>query len=45
MSIGFTNVRQNLVDAVEKLFTDEIMTKNYLQIFERVFEDEPAFRW
>ena len=30
---------------VEKLFTDEIMTKNYLQIFERVMEDEPAFRW
>jgi glycosyltransferase involved in cell wall biosynthesis len=30
---------------VEKLFTDEIMTKNYLHIFERVMEDEPAFRW
>ena len=30
---------------VEKLFTDEIMTKNYLQIFERVIEDDPAFRW
>jgi glycosyltransferase involved in cell wall biosynthesis len=30
---------------VEKLFTDEIMTKNYLQIFERVMEDDPAFRW
>jgi glycosyltransferase involved in cell wall biosynthesis len=30
---------------VEKLFTDEIMTKNYLQIFEKVMEDEPAFRW
>jgi glycosyltransferase involved in cell wall biosynthesis len=30
---------------VEKLFTDEIMTKNYLQIFESVMEDEPAFRW
>jgi glycosyltransferase involved in cell wall biosynthesis len=30
---------------VEELFTDEIMTKNYLQIFERVMEDEPAFRW
>ena len=30
---------------VEKLFTDEIMTKNYLQIFEGVMEDEPAFRW
>jgi glycosyltransferase involved in cell wall biosynthesis len=30
---------------VEKLFTDEIMTKNYLQIFEKVLEDDPAFRW
>lgn len=30
---------------VEKLFTDEIMTKNYLEIFERVIEDDPAFRW
>ena len=30
---------------VEKLFTDEIMTRNYLHIFERVMEDEPAFRW
>jgi glycosyltransferase involved in cell wall biosynthesis len=30
---------------VEKLFTDEIMTKNYLHIFERVMEDDPAFRW
>ena len=30
---------------VEKLFTDEIMTNNYLQIFERVMEDDPAFRW
>ena len=30
---------------VEKLFTDEIMTKNYLQIFEKVMEDEPAYRW
>jgi glycosyltransferase involved in cell wall biosynthesis len=30
---------------VENLFTDEIMTKNYLHIFERVMEDEPAFRW
>jgi glycosyltransferase involved in cell wall biosynthesis len=30
---------------VENLFTDEIMTKNYLQIFEGVMEDEPAFRW
>jgi glycosyltransferase involved in cell wall biosynthesis len=30
---------------VENLFTDEIMSKNYLQIFERVMEDELAFRW
>ena len=30
---------------VEKLFTDEIMTTNYLQIFEGVMEDEPKFRW
>jgi glycosyltransferase involved in cell wall biosynthesis len=30
---------------VEKLFTDEIMTKNYLHIFEMVMEDDPAFRW
>jgi glycosyltransferase involved in cell wall biosynthesis len=30
---------------VEKHFTDEIMTKSYLHIFERVMEDEPAFRW
>lgn len=32
-------------DRVEKLFTDEIMTKNYLQIFERVMVDDSAFRW
>ena len=30
---------------VEKLFTDEIMSKNYLQIFEMIMEDNPAFRW
>jgi glycosyltransferase involved in cell wall biosynthesis len=30
---------------VEKFFTDEIMTKNYLHIFEGVMEDEHAFRW
>lgn len=30
---------------VEKHFTDEIMTKNYLRIFEKVMEDEPAFQW
>lgn len=32
-------------DRVEKLFTDEIMTKNYLQIFDRVMVDDSAFRW
>jgi glycosyltransferase involved in cell wall biosynthesis len=30
---------------VKMLFTDEIMTKNYLQIFEKVMEDESAFQW
>jgi glycosyltransferase involved in cell wall biosynthesis len=30
---------------VEEHFTDEIMSKNYLQIFERVIEDDPTFRW
>jgi hypothetical protein len=30
---------------VEKLFTDEIMSKNYLHIFEMIMEDNPAFRW
>lgn len=30
---------------VEMHFTDEVMTKNYLRIFERVMEDDPAFRW
>ncbi len=30
---------------VEKCFTDEIMTKNYLQIFDKVIEDDPTFRW
>ena len=30
---------------VEEYFTDEIMSKNYLQIFERVIEDDPTFRW
>ena len=30
---------------VEKFFTDEIMTNNYLRIFERVIEDDVAFRW
>jgi glycosyltransferase involved in cell wall biosynthesis len=32
-------------DRVERHFTDEIMTKNYLQIFNKVIEDEPTFRW
>jgi glycosyltransferase involved in cell wall biosynthesis len=30
---------------VEKLFTDEIMTKNYVHIFEGVMKDEHEFRW
>ena len=30
---------------VEKLFTDEIMTKNYIHIFEGVMKDEHEFRW
>jgi glycosyltransferase involved in cell wall biosynthesis len=30
---------------VEEHFTDEIMSKNYLQIFEKVIEDDPTFRW
>ena len=29
----------------EKLFTDEIMTKNYIHIFEGVMKDEHEFRW
>ena len=32
-------------DRVKKHFTDEIMTKNYLQIFERVMVDDSTFRW
>jgi glycosyltransferase involved in cell wall biosynthesis len=36
---------QSCRSRVENLFTDEIMTKNYLQIFEKVMEDDPAFRW
>jgi glycosyltransferase involved in cell wall biosynthesis len=31
--------------SVEEKFTDEIMTNNYLRIFEKVLEDQPAFRW
>ena len=30
---------------VEKLFTEEIMTKNYIHIFEGVMKDEHEFRW
>jgi glycosyltransferase involved in cell wall biosynthesis len=30
---------------VEKYFTAEIMSKNYLDIFARVMEDDPLFRW
>ncbi|MGC2571500.1 MAG: glycosyltransferase [Candidatus Nitrosopolaris sp.] len=30
---------------VEKLFTDEIMSKNYLRIFESVMADDADFRW
>ena len=30
---------------VEEHFTDEIMSKNYLRIFEGVMEDDPTFRW
>jgi hypothetical protein len=30
---------------VEEMFTDEIMTNNYLSIFEKVLEDDPNFRW
>ena len=32
-------------ERVKNLFTDEIMTKNYIQIFESVLKDEPGFRW
>ena len=30
---------------VEEHFTDEIMSKNYLQIFEGIMEDDSTFRW
>ena len=30
---------------VKEMFTDEIMTNNYLSIFEKVLEDDPNFRW
>jgi glycosyltransferase involved in cell wall biosynthesis len=32
-------------DRVEKYFTDEIMARNYIRIFDKVMEDEPTFRW
>ena len=32
-------------ERVENLFTDEIMTKNYIQIFEGVLKGERGFRW
>lgn len=30
---------------VERLFTDEIMSNHYLQIFERVLQEDPNFMW
>jgi len=30
---------------VEEMFTDKIMTTNYLSIFEKVLEDDPGYRW
>jgi glycosyltransferase involved in cell wall biosynthesis len=30
---------------VKKMFTDEIMTNNYLAIFEKVLEDNPQYLW
>jgi glycosyltransferase involved in cell wall biosynthesis len=30
---------------VEEMFTDEIMTNNYLAIFEKVLEDDPQYLW
>jgi glycosyltransferase involved in cell wall biosynthesis len=30
---------------VEEMFTDEIMTNNYLSIFEHVLNDDPGSRW
>ena len=30
---------------VENFFTAERMSKNYLEIFEKVMEDDPSFRW
>jgi hypothetical protein len=30
---------------VEEMFTDEIMTNNYLSIFEKILVDNPESRW
>ncbi len=30
---------------VEELFSDKVMTNNYLSIFEKVLDDDPQFRW
>jgi glycosyltransferase involved in cell wall biosynthesis len=30
---------------VEEMFTDKIMTTNYLSIFEKVLEDDPGYSW
>ncbi|HEY9386244.1 MAG TPA: glycosyltransferase [Nitrososphaeraceae archaeon] len=30
---------------VEEMFSDEVMTNNYLSIFKKVLEDDPRFRW
>jgi hypothetical protein len=30
---------------VEEMFTDEIMTNNYLSIFKKVLDDDPESRW
>jgi DNA-directed RNA polymerase subunit F len=30
---------------VEDMFSDEVMTNNYLQLFEKVLEEHPESRW
>jgi glycosyltransferase involved in cell wall biosynthesis len=30
---------------VEQMFSDKVMTNNYLAIFEKVLDDDPHFRW
>ena len=30
---------------VEKLFSDEVMTNNYLSIFQKVLEEYPESKW